>query len=216
MLVVLQAMPVSSVARNSTACASPMQSLWEKIMFVRLSFFFALAVCLTSESSAQEPSFPQPVAEHEWLKRFEGSWTCESKGKMGPDQPEIQLKGVARCRMLGGFWVVNEWDNDVPGATMHSIQTIGYDVKKKKYVGTWIDNMTNHMWQYEGTVADGRKLMLEAKGPNFMEPDKETLFRDSYEFVSEDEMKVTSEMKGTDGKWITFMTGTVKRATERK
>lgn len=29
-------------------------------------------------------------------------------------------------------------------------------------------------------------------------------------------MKVTSEMKGTDGKWITFMTGTVKRATEQK
>ena len=73
-------------------------------MFVRLSFFFALAVCLTSESSAQEPSFPQPVAEHEWLKRFEGSWTCESKGKMGPDQPEIQLH-LASTRVRSPFQI---------------------------------------------------------------------------------------------------------------
>jgi hypothetical protein len=186
-------------------------------MLVRLSVALVLsAVCMVGETKAQEPSFPQPAAEHEWLKRFEGTWECESKAAMGPGQPEIPVKGVARCRMLGGFWAVNEWDSNLPGATMHSIQTIGYDTTKKKYVGTWVDNMMNHMWHYEGTVADGRKLMLEAKGPNFMAPEKEALFRDSYEFVGDNEMKITSEMKGDDGKWMTFMTGTAKRRAATK
>ncbi len=185
-------------------------------MITRLLTLLVLATCVLESASGQTPEFPKPVAEHEWLKRFEGTWTSESKGTAGPGQPEMQCNGTMNCRLLGGFWVVNEWNTKVPGATMQGIQTIGFDTSKKKYVGTWVDNMMNHMWHYEGTVVDGKKLILEAKGPNFMSEGKETMFRDSYEFVRDDEIKVTSEMQGEDGKWITFMAGTAKRQIDKK
>lgn len=179
-------------------------------MFNRLLTIIALTFVFET-SVAQEPWEVPPQEEHRWLQKFDGAWTCESKGKMGEGQPEIHCKGTMTCRILGGFWVVNEWNNEMDGASVIGIQTIGYDPGKKKYVGTWVDNMMGHMWKYDGTVVDGNKLILEAKGPNFAAPEKEALFRDSYEFVSKDEIRVTSEMQAEDGKWVTFMTGTAKR-----
>ena len=95
---------------------------------------------------------------------------------------------------------------------MTAVQTIGYDEAKKKYVGTWVDSMMNHLWRYEGSVDDsGKILTLEADGPNFMAAGKTTKFRDAYEFKSTDHIVATSSMRTDDGKWVTFMTGQVRR-----
>lgn len=161
---------------------------------------------------AQEPEMPKPQKEHEWLQQFVGKWETESKASMGPDQPPVECKGSIECRMLGGFWVVSEYQGDMGGTPMTGLQTIGYDPAEKKYVGTWVDSVMNHMWRYEGFVEEGgKKLVLEASGPNLMAGGKETKFRDAFEFKSADEMIVTSSMLGEDGKWITFMTGTARR-----
>ncbi len=65
---------------------------------------------------------------------------------------------------------------------------------------------------YEGSVdKDGRMLSLLAEGPDMTEPGKTALYRDSYEFVSDDEMKIISSVKGPDGNWIDFMRGVGKR-----
>ena len=68
------------------------------------------------------------------------------------------------------------------------------------------------MWKYEGTVDEsGKILTLEADGPNFISDGKLTKFQDIYEFKSGDEITMTSRMLGEDVKWVTFMSGTVKR-----
>jgi hypothetical protein len=98
------------------------------------------------------------------------------------------------------------------GTTVNAIQTIGYSPEKEKYVGTWVDSMNNHLWEYEGDVDDsGNKLILEAEGPNFMLAGKLTKFRDTYEFRSPDHIEAASLMLGDDGKWIQFMTGQIRR-----
>lgn len=38
-----------------------------------------------------------------------------------------------------------------------------------------------------------------------------TKFQDIYEFRSADELTISSRMPGSDGRWITFMTGTATR-----
>ncbi len=135
----------------------------------------------------------------------------DSKANMGPGQPQMECKGTLSSRKLG-FWVMNEMKGDMAGSPMIGIQTIGYDAKTKKYVGTWVDSMTDFMWKYEGTVdKSGKILTLEADGPSFVEPTKQTKFQDIYEFKSADEMLITSKMLGSDGKWTTFMSGTAVR-----
>lgn len=164
---------------------------------------------LSGAAIAQEqPEFPGPEKEHQLLKRFVGEWETTSKGSMGTDSPPMECSGTIESRMIGEFWVVNEMQGTPQGMPMRGMQTIGYDPAKKKYVGTWVDSMMNHLWLYEGTIDEsGNKLTLEAEGPDFMADGKLTKFRDAYEFRTPDHIIVTSSMLGKDGQWITFMTG---------
>ncbi len=162
---------------------------------------------------AQEPlAMPTPVAEHAWLEKFVGEWDTKSEAKMAPDQPPMECSGTLSSRMLGGFWVVNEMKGGMANDPMTGVQTIGYDDATKKYVGTWVDSMTAHMWRYEGNVdASGQVLTLDADGPNFISDGKLTKFQDIYEFKSKDEIVMTSKMLDDDGKWMTFMSGSAVR-----
>lgn len=175
------------------------------------STLFLSLVAATVLSAQEAPEFPKPQKEHEWLNQFVGEWDSMNKSAGTPGQPEMECKGTMSARMLGGFWVISESNADMMGTEINSIQTIGYDPEKKKYVGTWVDSAFNHLWQYEGTVDEsGKKLSLEATGPNMVEPGKTAKYRDSYEFKSADEITVKSEMS-VDGEWVTFMNGTMKR-----
>jgi hypothetical protein len=128
--------------------------------------------------------------------------------------PAMTCKGRNAGKMLGGFWVVMENETEMMGMKIHALHTIGYDPDKKKYVATWIDSMFNYKWDYAGTLdAAGKKLTFEAEGPNFMAGGKTTKFRDTYEFKSPDHIEGVSSMLGEDGKWVTFMTGQMKRKT---
>jgi hypothetical protein len=182
-------------------------------MKILLNLFAGLSLfALTSVACAQPPSFPAPQKEHEWLAQFVGEWDSDSEGTAGPGQPPMKCKGTMTSKKLGDFWIVNNLTGDMMGTEMKGLQTIGYDAEKKKYVGTWVDNMMGHMWKYEGTVdASGKKLVLEAEGPNMLVPGKMAKYRDSYEFKSKDHIVATSEMLGDDGKWVQFMKGDVKR-----
>jgi hypothetical protein len=166
---------------------------------------------------AQEiPKLPTPQKEHEWLHQFVGEWESESEASMGPGQPAMKCKGTMKSRMLGGFWVVSDMTSDMMGMQMTAIQTVGYDPSSKKYVGTWVDSMINYMWKYEGTIDEsGKILTLAAEGPNFMLEGKLSKFRDVYEFKSRDHIVVTSSMQGDDGKWVTFMTGNIRRKSKK-
>ena len=180
----------------------------------RLISFVAAASLISLQTTlfAQEPEFPAPVKEHQWLQQFVGEWETHSEATMGPDQQPLKCEGSMTTRMLGGFWVINEIKGDMAGTTMSGLQTIGYDPDRKKYVGTWVDSMMNYLWKYEGTVdKSGKKITLEAEGPNFMAAGKLTKFRDAYEFKSADQIISTSSMQTEDGQWITFMTGTMQR-----
>jgi hypothetical protein len=173
---------------------------------------FSLVLVLATSAMAQPPSAAPPTKEHEWLAQFVGEWDSESEAVAGPGQPAIKCKGAMTSKKLGGFWVVNDLTGNMMGTEMHGLQTIGYDPEKKKYIGTWVDNMMGHMWKYEGAVdSSGKKLVLEAEGPSMFEPGKTAKYRDSYEFKSADHVVAVSEMQDDKGQWVQFMKGDVKR-----
>ena len=187
-----------------------------------MSIRVCLCVCLLTISCgpafAQEgPAGASATKQHQWLQKFVGSWTVESKGSMGEGQPEMVSKGTIESTSLGGFWVMNRMTADFGGMGFTGVQTVGYDAAKKKYVGTWIDSTSGFMWKYEGFVDDsGKKLVLEATGPDMLDPAKMRLYRDSYEFKTSDDVITTSSMKKDDGTWTTFMTGVGKRVKAKK
>ncbi len=187
-------------------------------MKARMLYPVTLCAMLIANCVVAQETFamPEPTKEHQILSRFVGEWSTKVEANMGPEQPPMECSGTLSSRMLGGFWVLNEMKGDMQGVPMNSMQTIGYDESKKKYVGTWVDSVSAFMWKYQGTLDKaGKVLTLEAEGPNFTDPTQLTKFQDIYEFASEDEIKMMSKMLGADGKWVSFMKGTFTRIKKK-
>ncbi len=186
-----------------------------RIPTVLSAFFFTMGtVALAQETEMAKPPTTEPGEAHQWLHQFEGEWetTMLAPGQTAEDADDSAPRGSMSCKMLGGFWLINSFSGDMGGGQMmNAIQTIGYDEEKKKYIGTWVDSMMNLMWHYEGTVDEtGKKLMLEADGPNMMGGEGTICYRDSFEFKSADHILLTSEAQ-VDGAWTTFMTSDIRR-----
>ena len=157
------------------------------------------------------PSKPQ--AEHDWLHQLVGEWTYETECMMGPDQPPMKSSGTQSYSSIGGLWLVGDGTGAMPdGSPATTRITLGYDQMKERYVGSFIGSMMSGQWVYSGTrSADGTVLTLDTEGPDFTQPGKTAKYRDTYEFKSPDYVVVTSSAQGADGKWVTFMTGQVRR-----
>ena len=169
---------------------------------------------LITPASAAEKSLSK---EHKFLKKFAGTWECASDCRMAEGQPPMKTRATSTNRMIGDFWVMNEIVSSGGGAAVTAIQTIGFDEKKKKFHGTWIDSMVNHLWSYEGTLNDeGTILTMEAEGPNFMTGEGTAQFRDIYEFKSDNHILARSLVKGETGKWVEVVKGESKRVAEHE
>lgn len=170
-----------------------------------------LCVCLLLSvaargTAAQEPKpeVPKASPDHEFLKRFVGEWDCETEATFAPGQPPVKSKGSMTGRMIGDFWAIVVVKGDALGLPYVGQGTFGYDsMKSKKYIGTWADSMSEFLWMYEGTV-EGNKLILNSEGPNPSEPGKMIKGRDIWEFKGKDQVILTGEFQGPDGKFVTF------------
>lgn len=168
-----------------------------------------LSFAVVTVRAEDTPQLPAPVKEHAWLKQLEGEWELESECIVAPGQPALKCKGTETSRNLGGFWTVTEIKADMMGSQMIGIMTIGYDSDKKKYVGTWICNMGEQLFKYEGTL-DGQALTLNTEGLN-PQTGKPVKMKDVIELKGKDLKVMTSYMLGDDGKWFQFMTITSRR-----
>lgn len=178
---------------------------------MKSSMIAPVLVAFAATLVAQEPQLMVPQKEHELLQRFVGDWETEAEASAGPDQPAMECHGKMHSRALGQLWIVTEVENNMMGTTMRAVQTIGFDPQKRKYVGTWVDSVMNHLWKYEGSFDEASQtLTLEAEGPNMISPGETGLFRDVYIFMSPDQIDTQAQMQQGD-EWITFATGTAKR-----
>lgn len=158
----------------------------------------------------------EPQKEHEWLRKFVGEWTCEAECAMGPGQPPSKTRGSESVRSLGGLWVVAEGEGEMPddGGAATMILTLGYDPRKRRFVGTWVGSMMTHLWVYEGGLdATGRVLTLDTEGPDFAADGGGRIakYQDVIEFRDDDHRVLTSRMLGEDGRWQEFMTAHYRR-----
>jgi hypothetical protein len=91
--------------------------------------------CIAQGESASKPS------ELEVLKQSVGVWDAEIEiWPAGPDSRSIKFKGVETNRPYGEYWIASDFDSEYEGqiTKVHSI--VGYDLDKKKLVGTVIDH----------------------------------------------------------------------------
>ncbi|HWK88690.1 MAG TPA: DUF1579 domain-containing protein [Longimicrobium sp.] len=154
----------------------------------------------------------EPQKEHQWLQRMVGEWTIETEASMEPGAPPMTYRGTERARSLGGLWVICEGEGDTPGGTSHNIITLGYDVDRKRFVGTFVGSTMTYMWVYEGHMdPSGQKIVLDTEGPSFTEMGRMGKYRDTFEIVSDDHRTLSSSYQDQEGQWHRFMTSHYRR-----
>jgi len=114
-----------------------------------------------------EAEMPKPSAEHEKLARLAGVW--KGTENMHPSEwcPEgSTADGVNTSRVaLGGFCVVNDYEQTVGGKTMfsgHGIYTV--DPQNNDVVMHWFDSMAGQREEFRGKW-EGDILTLTSKNP---------------------------------------------------
>lgn len=155
----------------------------------------------------------EPQREHQWLEKLVGEWQYESDCSMGPDKPREKFEGSESVRRIGGPWVVCEGQGEMPDrSAATTMMTLGYDSKKKRFVGTWVGSMMEYLWVYDGELdSNGKTLTLNTQGPDMTATDKTAKYRDVIEFKSDDHRTLTSHSLGPDGKWQEIMTAHYRR-----
>ena len=107
-----------------------------------------------------------PGDMHKKLGIFVGSWNAEVKiCEKGPDSPPVVSKGTASYSLVyGGRYLKQEFKGEMMGHPFIGTGYTAYDNMKKKYTGTWIDNMGTGISTMEGTIDDeGKTLTLWGK-----------------------------------------------------
>jgi len=166
----------------------------------------ALVAGAAARAAQDPPKSPVPTKEHEWLKQIVGEWDSEGEITMDPAKPPIKNKGSESGKMIGGFWALIEHKAEFMGTPFNGVLTLGYDPEKKKYVGTWVDSTSGHLWTYTGSVdAAGKMLTLDSEGPTNEGPGKTAKYRETIEIKDKDHKVFTSSVE-KDGKWVTPLT----------
>jgi hypothetical protein len=147
----------------------------------------------------------RPTREHEWLQTLIGTWTYDPPAAPGHPAPPSATETV---RALGDVWVVGESTAQAPdGSVAHSMITLGYDPRKKRFVGTWVGSMMSHLWVYEGELdAAGRRLTLDCVGPSMSGDGTMRNYQDVIEILDDDRRVLTARVQNDDGTWQQFMT----------
>lgn len=166
-------------------------------------------------ASGQEEKLYSPQPEHKLLERFAGEWTFERMS--APDdgsEPQNLGSGKVHAELLGGFFVVCRWTGSVYGADYKAVQTLGFDVDKSVYAGTWVDSFMSYQWQLHGSLESNTKeFIVLASGPGPNGGTKK--YRERYQFESADSIAIVAEMFEGD-KWVTFMTTNLARKKDTK
>lgn len=129
---------------------------------------FTLAVCVGEKSIAQDAGFPKPGPEFDIFKADVGSWDVEIKTWTGPGEPTITA-GKETNRMLGGFWLIADFQGDMMGLDFKGHGIYSYDAEKKHYVGTWVDSLSAAKMNMVGKYDKAKDTMIYegiAPGPD--------------------------------------------------
>lgn len=131
-------------------------------------FALALALGVTASVIADDVKPTQaPRKEHAWLAQLEGTWDVTGQCVMDPKAAPKEIVGTECSKAIGGYWSVCKFEGQMDGQMQFcGLMTLGFDVESEKFIGTWIDSTSSHMWRYEGTLdTPGKVLTLVGEGP---------------------------------------------------
>jgi len=181
--------------------------------------FSSSVVAVAQETKTEEQmmeeaymKYAMPDENHEFLKKFAGTWDMESKMWIKPGaEPSVSNLSSEGKMILGGRYFYSVFKGTMMGQPFKGIQIVGYDKFEKKYRTFWIDNSSTPFFLTSGNLDESGKVLIE-KGawPNFMTGGTSEV-RMVTKIVSDDKIVSEMYMIGPDGKEFKSMENTSTR-----
>lgn len=182
-------------------------------MLIKTIFFWAIVLIIShfgfSQNEKQMTPEQQKAMEayakmgalnenHEFLKKFVGEWNVTSKAQMQGQEPEISESKATAELILGGRFLMSNYQGTMAGQPFEGMQVVGYDNLKKKYVTFWIDNMSTAFYMMEG-IREENVIRDTGFWPDPVTGSNEKV-RDLITVISPEEFTFELFMVGKDGK----------------
>jgi hypothetical protein len=191
-------------------------SKWKQVAGLSAIVLAAFCAAAGARAGANEPAseafqfpVPKPGPEHEILKKEEGVWDASVETMM-PDGNKDVSKGLETNTLLGGLWLITDYKGALGPQDFSGHGVMGYDPKKKKYVGTWVDTMSTTLAVVEETYDAATKTItgtMEATDEN----GKTVKMKMVTEWKDDNNRIFTMSGPGPDGKEVMMMRITYKR-----
>ncbi|WP_406695850.1 DUF1579 domain-containing protein [Singulisphaera sp. Ch08] len=150
-------------------------------------------ICLSAASLSFGQEFPKPGPEHEKLKELEGTW--DAVMAMGSEKSKATATYKSIC---GGMWMESDFQGDLGGFKFQGHGLDGYNQKKKKYVGVWVDSLETAPLHFEGDYDPKTKLMVMT-GESIDADGKTQKFKNTTETKDKDHFTFRMYMIKPDG-----------------
>lgn len=167
-----------------------------------------------AEAEKMMKKMARPGPQHKLLAKMAGSYKTTAKSYWpNPEEPEI-TEGSARFRLImGGRFVLQNYQGTFDGKKFNGMGMLGYDKFKKKYTGTWVDTMNTSIMHTEGTWNDETDTLTETAVTNgLMGPQKVKMVT---KHISDDKFTFTMLMVMPDGSEMPAMEITYERSEDK-
>ena len=162
--------------------------------------FSAVAlVGFIAQPAAAQP--PGPTQEHEIFKHDVGTWDATMKLFHAPGEEPTVSKATETGELVGGMWLVTRFEGQMMGMPFTGIGQWGYDPAEKKYVGTWIDNMTPYMQTIRGDFDPATKTMTAVSESRDPMSGEKIAYRQTTRRVDDDTRLFEMSMPGENGEY---------------
>jgi hypothetical protein len=131
-----------------------------------------------------------------------------------PDAEPTISKATETNELIGGMWLVSRFEGQLLGMPFTGLGQWGYDPAEKKYVGTWIDNMTPYMQTIRGDYDPATKTMTSLSESRDPVSGEKITYKETARTVDENTRVFEMYMPGEDGEYRKMLEVEYKRADE--
>lgn len=144
-----------------------------------------------------------PGEPHKLAEKSVGKWNAVVRMVMGPGAEPMESKGTAEITaVLGGRWVRQDFTGEFMGQTFHGVGMSGFDNFRKRYISTWIDDMSTSMMVSYGTASkDGKSITYIGLMDEPITGEKDKKVRSVFRWVDDDTFVYESYDKAKGKEW---------------
>ena len=133
-----------------------------------------------------------PGDVHKMMAKWDGTWNGEVTVWMYPGAPEQKSTSTAVNKMImNGLYQQSTHSGDMMGMPFNGMGTVAYDIHRKEFISTWIDNMGSGIMVLKGPWDEATKT-ITLKG-KMVDPGTKADFdvRETFKIIDDNNQEMT-------------------------